>query len=115
MGVYVSGIRVIQALCGSGGVKQQWPGFFGEVMSQRNITRATVGALIITYTILGVPYCNYSITAPKPYSNYSSPYAAIPVFVLVLSGKVAPNKDKDATKPEAESTKKAEAGRKKVS
>ena len=27
----------------------------------------------------------------------------------MFSGKVAPNKDKDATKPEAESTKKAEA------
>ena len=52
--------------------------------------------------------------APKPYSNYSSPYATIPIFVLALSGKVAPIKDKDATKPEAESTKKAEAGRKKV-
>ena len=28
------------------------------------------GALIITYTILVVPYSNYGIMAPKPYSNY---------------------------------------------
>ena len=37
---------------------------------------ANVGALIITYTILVVPYYNYSIMAPKPYSNqnYSGPY-----------------------------------------
>ena len=32
------------------------------------------GALISTYTILGAPYCNYNITGPKTYSNYSGPY-----------------------------------------
>ena len=29
-----------------------------------------IGALIITYIILGVPYYTYSIMGPKPYSNY---------------------------------------------
>ena len=29
-----------------------------------------IGALRITYSILVVPYYNYSMMAPKPYSNY---------------------------------------------
>ena len=32
--------------------------------------RPTIGASIITYTISGVPYCSYSIMAPKPCSDY---------------------------------------------
>ena len=32
--------------------------------------RFTMGALRITYTILGVPYYKYGILGPKPYSNY---------------------------------------------
>ena len=35
---------------------------------------SNIGALIITYTILGVPYYNYRIMGPKPYSNYFGPY-----------------------------------------
>ena len=31
---------------------------------------SNIGALIITYTILGVPYYNYSIMGPKTYSNF---------------------------------------------
>ena len=39
--------------------------------SDPNLQRPScnIGALIITYTSLGVPYYNYSITGPKPYSN----------------------------------------------
>ena len=33
-----------------------------------------MGALLITYTILGVPDRNYSIIYPKPYSNDEGPY-----------------------------------------
>ena len=36
---------------------------------------STVGALIVTYTTLGVPYWNYGFcSTPKPYSNYEGPY-----------------------------------------
>ena len=31
---------------------------------------ANIEALIIMYTILGAPYCEYSIMGPEPYSNY---------------------------------------------
>ena len=41
-------------------------------------TSGNVGALIITYTILGVPYYSYSrIYPPKPYANYSGPYSRL--------------------------------------
>ena len=33
-------------------------------------TVLNIGALIITYTIVVVPYYDYSIMGPKPYSNY---------------------------------------------
>ena len=44
------------------------PALFGDLGWQDVATR-TVGALIFTYTILGVPY-SYSMMAPKPYSHY---------------------------------------------
>ena len=36
----------------------------------RGILRVNIGALIITLFFWGVPYYNYSIMGPKPYSNY---------------------------------------------
>ena len=50
---------------------------FGAVLSSGSSTlfeipstRITKGALMIAYTILGVPDYNYSILGPKPYSLY---------------------------------------------
>ena len=40
--------------------------------------RRTIGASIITNTVLGVPYDNYSIMGPEePYSTYSGPCSRI--------------------------------------
>ena len=46
----------------------------GALLAGVGVGEFTVGARIFTYTIAGVPDYSYSITGPKPYSNYSGPY-----------------------------------------
>ena len=44
-----------------------------------------VGALIVTHTISGAPYYDYSIMGPKSYSNYPGPYIKLGLLQELLA------------------------------
>ena len=46
---------------------------FGGSFLYLKVSKPTIGVLIVTFSLLGFPYCNYSIMGPNPYSSYQGP------------------------------------------